>query len=446
MRESVWRVIGDTPKKRWLNVAVIPPKFKFAIPDSNEATLTSNATIINQTLDNASTMLSKLKSQALSNMEGGDGALGDELINGQTETEANEDHSGSPHTTNKPFNWRDLQNTPSQIICCRAYVALQAIVICSLILLVIVSYVSCLRTPFGPTMDLNATNGQIPTDSFLVFRMYFAFDEESMRLTRPFASIVALTWICVLLFTLDLIARTIFCPNLWKWLRSIYTITDILSLIPFYVEGLMYAFIAKFENTSDKASQTVDILKVLDVINLLKICVAGRLFRILQRQRATRVLLYTIRTSAFNMFMILELMALCAVFFGTAIFFLDAKFDTIFHGMWWALVTMATVGYGDIVPGSITGYAVAVICIFAGILLTSYTVPILVNDFLLYYSHADQLAWMRRVHNTATAKRKTDRRDLLAKRRMSRVRTLLKSTGIGSSSVTRNSQLNNTTS
>ncbi|VDN36348.1 unnamed protein product [Dibothriocephalus latus] len=105
--------------------------------------------------------------------------------------------------------------------------------------------------------------------------------------------------------------------------------------------------------------------------------------------------------------------------------------------MWWALITMATVGYGDITPSSMAGYTLTVFCVVAGILLTSYTVPILVNDFLLYYSHADQLAWMRRVHTSATEKRRNERRDLLAKRRMNRVRALLKNSVVGNYSLGR---------
>ncbi|KAL7062733.1 hypothetical protein AAHC03_027 [Spirometra sp. Aus1] len=444
-REDVWRVIGDTPKKRWLN----PASGLSGNGESRGSTTLSigDAAIegertgrVTQATDSRD-VKTDLDSQSITQN-------GFSLPRSNYLVQPEEDLDGGPQKERVKLsvndgipNWRHLQGIPKRIICSRTYVSLQAIVICSLIILMILGYITTLRVPFGPRLRSNGTF-KPPDDPFHVYRMYFAFDVKEQRLTRPVQAVVVLQWICVLLFTLDLAARAIFCPNILHWLRSVYTITDVVSLTPFYVEGSMYATIATFPDTEMYAQKMIDMLQVLDMVNLLKIFVAGRLFRILQRQRATRVLMYTVRTSALNMFVVLELMALCSVFFGTAVFFLDSAFDTILRGMWWALITMATVGYGDITPSSMAGYILAVFCVVAGILLTSYTVPILVNDFLLYYSHADQLAWMRRVHSSATEKRRNERRDLMAKRRINRVRALLKNSVIGNYSLGRSTPSN----
>uniref|UniRef100_A0A0X3PW70 Potassium voltage-gated channel protein egl-36 n=1 Tax=Schistocephalus solidus TaxID=70667 RepID=A0A0X3PW70_SCHSO len=445
VREDVWRVIGDTPKKRWLNPA---SGLSGSAEGRSKASLSTDDTVhegeqTGRLVPAATSQDVKMDLDSQSITQNGFNLHKTNYIVQQEEDIDRENpkervilsaSDGIP-------NWRHLQGIPKRIICSRTYVSLQAIVICSLILLMILGYVANLRVPFGPRLRSNRTF-EPPDDPFHVYRMYFAFDAKDQRLTRPVQAVVVLQWICVLLFTLDLVARAIFCPNILHWLRSVYTITDVVSLTPFYVESSMYAIIETFPDTEIYAQKMIHMLQVLDMVNLLKIFVAGRLFRILQRQRATRVLMYTVRTSALNMFVVLELMALCSVFFGTAVFFLDSAFDTIPRGMWWALITMATVGYGDITPSSMAGYILAVFCVVAGILLTSYTVPILVNDFLLYYSHADQLAWMRRVHSSATEKRRNERRDLLVKRRMNRVRALLKNSVVGNYSLGRSTSAN----
>ena len=50
------------------------------------------------------------------------------------------------------------------------------------------------------------------------------------------------------------------------------------------------------------------------------------------------------------------------------------------------------VGYGDMFPKSPLGYVVGAACALTGILATGLPVPIIANNFNLYYSHANQLA------------------------------------------------------
>ncbi len=49
----------------------------------------------------------------------------------------------------------------------------------------------------------------------------------------------------------------------------------------------------------------------------------------------------------------------------------NPQFSNLGHGLWWAVVTMTTVGYGDLVPGSVTGRIIASVVMFSGIALLS---------------------------------------------------------------------------
>ncbi|WP_110113716.1 potassium channel family protein [Bacillus sp. CGMCC 1.16541] len=66
------------------------------------------------------------------------------------------------------------------------------------------------------------------------------------------------------------------------------------------------------------------------------------------------------------------------VLFGTMIHFIEpTNFNTVFDGIWWVVVTISTIGYGDFVPQTTIGKAVAILLILVGTgFITTYFVTL----------------------------------------------------------------------
>ncbi|XP_033726506.1 potassium voltage-gated channel protein Shaw-like isoform X3 [Pecten maximus] len=178
-------------------------------------------------------------------------------------------------------------------------------------------------------------------------------------------------------FTFEIIIRLIVAPNKLDFLKAPVNIIDIIATLSFYLDFLL---------TSLK--QESDILEFFSIIRIMRLC------KLTRHSAGLKILIHTFKASAKELILLIFFLVLGIVIFAALIFYAERiqynpenEFTSIPVGLWWAIVTMTTVGYGDMVPKTYVGMFVGALCALMGVLTIALPVPVIVSNFALFYSH-----------------------------------------------------------
>ena len=160
-----------------------------------------------------------------------------------------------------------------------------------------------------------------------------------------------LEWLFTLLFTLEYIARLVSAPNRWQYAFSFFGLVDLIATLPTYF-GLLFPGAQSF--------LVVRILRLMRVFRILKLGnyteEAGHLSAaLIASKRKITVFLLSVLT--------------IAILAATVMYLIEGPengFTSIPKALYWAIVTITTVGYGDIAPHTSLGQMVASMLMLVG--------------------------------------------------------------------------------
>lgn len=160
-----------------------------------------------------------------------------------------------------------------------------------------------------------------------------------------------LEWFFTILFTIEYILRLLCVGRPLHYATSFFGAIDLLAIIPTYLSLLLPG------------------TRFLLVIRILRVLRIFRVFKLAHYVGEANLLVQALRASGRKITIFLFTVILLMVIFGSLIYIIEGEahgFTSIPRSIYWAIVTMTTVGYGDISPQTNLGQALAAMVMIVG--------------------------------------------------------------------------------
>lgn len=210
------------------------------------------------------------------------------------------------------------------------------------------------------------------------------FQDGSESAKRSKQAFETIEEVCIVWFTVEFVLRLYATGKRVTFMMNILNLIDLVAILPFYIKLL------PIDSSSDN-------LTVLRVIRLVKVF---RIFRFGRYSTGLRLLLFTLQQSRGELSIMLMFLTMGVVLFGSALFFAEgaeecldpnACFESIPHSMWWAIITVTTVGYGDMTPRTGVGRFIASIAVICGVIMLGLPISVLSSNFNEKYAEVKKL-------------------------------------------------------
>jgi voltage-gated potassium channel len=183
-------------------------------------------------------------------------------------------------------------------------------------------------------------------------------------------------WVFTLLFTIEYILRIYCSTDKKKYILSFMGIIDLLSIIPTYLI-IFYA----------------PIVALID-IRVLRLIRIFRIFKLSPYLRSGHTMQIALRSSRPKIIVFILSVSLVVIILGTLMYIIEGQqngFDNIPKSIYWAVVTLTTVGYGDVVPLTTLGKTVAVFIMLLGYAIIAVPTGIVSSEMSKNRNDKEQL-------------------------------------------------------
>ncbi|KAL5268020.1 hypothetical protein ACHWQZ_G004911 [Mnemiopsis leidyi] len=183
---------------------------------------------------------------------------------------------------------------------------------------------------------------------------------------------------CIIMgfFTTDFLIRLVTWPSLLDFWKNLFNVLDILSILPFYVNLMVGG------GTEDDKQHYV----VLRVCRIFRIV---RIFKFVRHSRDLLIIMKAVSNAKRELILLVCLLFIFVITFGSIMYYIEASankdFDSIMKSCWWVIVTITTVGYGDMCPSSAGGKLFGGFVLTLGIVFLALPMTIIVSKFSFVY-------------------------------------------------------------
>uniref|UniRef100_A0A3Q3GSW2 Potassium voltage-gated channel, shaker-related subfamily, member 4 n=1 Tax=Labrus bergylta TaxID=56723 RepID=A0A3Q3GSW2_9LABR len=187
--------------------------------------------------------------------------------------------------------------------------------------------------------------------------------------------------VCIIWFSFEIIVRFFASPSKPAFFKNIMNTIDIVSILPYFIT--LGTDLAQHQENGQQAMS----FAILRIIRLVRVF---RIFKLSRHSKGLQILGHTLRASMRELALLIFFLVIGVILFSSAVYFAEAdeptsQFTSIPDAFWWAVVTMTTVGYGDMKPITVGGKIVGSLCAIAGVLTIALPVPVIVSNFNYFY-------------------------------------------------------------
>ncbi|MDF1559163.1 MAG: ion transporter [Bacteroidales bacterium] len=210
----------------------------------------------------------------------------------------------------------------------------------------------------------------------LIFVSIFLVLLDSVTSVREKYAVILHTseWIITAIFVTEYLLRIYVLNKPFRYIFSFFGIIDLLAILPSFL-GLILV-----------GGQS---LMVIRAVRLLRVF---RIFKLSRYTSAGRTLAVALYRSREKIFMFISVILTLVVIFGTVMYLIEGEqngFTSIPVSIYWAIVTMTTVGYGDISPVTGMGQFLASIVMIMGYAIIAVPTGIITSEMIRHPAHSN---------------------------------------------------------
>lgn len=201
------------------------------------------------------------------------------------------------------------------------------------------------NTPAGKAFDIGLLVA-------ILFSVFTIMAETVEGIDQKFhKELIVLEWIFTIVFTLEYAVRIFVSKKPWRYIFSFYGIIDLISILPMFVS----IFIA--------GSHILSSFRILRLLRLF------RVFRLMEFIEESARLKVALLASRAKIMVFLYTVLIIAILIGTLMYYIEGPengFTSIPKSVFYTIVTLTTVGYGDMVPTTVLGQFFSMLLMVTG--------------------------------------------------------------------------------
>lgn len=178
-------------------------------------------------------------------------------------------------------------------------------------------------------------------------------------------SFYIMEWTFTILFTIEYILRIMCLQRKWKYIFSPMGIIDLLSILPTYLSILFVGY---------------QYFLVLRSLRLLRVF---RIFKLWRFMEASSFIVKALYNSYRKIMLFMLFIILTVIIIGSFMYIVESKtpgFESIPNSIYWAVVTITTVGYGDVSPATPLGKFLSILVMLCGYSIIAVPTGILTSE------------------------------------------------------------------